>query len=51
MNNDELDIGGATAAAAAATATNSMQTSFDQGLVKISLKEYFIQIPVIVIAT
>jgi hypothetical protein len=57
--NDKLDVDGATAAAAAAAATAtatttaaaaSTQTSFDQGLDKISPKEYFIQIPVIVIA-
>jgi hypothetical protein len=49
--NDEFDVYRATAAAAAAAATAaSMQTSFDQGLIKIPSKEYSIQIPVIVIA-
>ncbi len=48
MKNDKLGIDGAAAAAAAAAA--SMQTSFDQGLVNFFPKEYFIQIPVIVIA-
>jgi hypothetical protein len=47
-NNDELDVNRATATTAAAIST---QTSFDQGLVKISPKEYFIQIPVVAIAT
>ncbi len=47
--NDKLNVNRATATAAAAAAT-STQTSFDQGLVKISPKEYFIQIPVMVIA-
>jgi hypothetical protein len=49
--NNKLNIDRAIAAAAAAAAAASTQTSFDQGLVKISPKEYFIQMPVIVIAT
>jgi hypothetical protein len=49
--NDELSVDRAIAAIVTTAAPASTQTSFDQGLVKSSPLEYFIQIPVIVIAT